>query len=550
MNLLDTLQDSINEFSAFASFGEKKLTEADNKSAALAEEVAKNQTAIGVNNALAATAKGTSDLNIQNAMLKSAENFGTNLNTATEVLSGLSKQLAQARTTQAAALADVNAKKTVAIQDDPLQWIINQFTVNNDIDKYNAAEKVGDDTAKRITEVNQLTQTTNVTQAQLQTGVTAATIQAAAENAKYLADISASDSQIKALQYNADAIKISLSTSKENLQNIFSLNTAMNSEANISIAQQHLALQRERWNKELELKDLDDSLVKKAVEAGGLIRLGTKVEYTPADMKLVMAQLKSGKPNQFTLDYTNGLQFLTTGVKSYADSPAEALDVLTRGIRINLPGSMEPLKKVLADAATLAKAGKKADGTPLAQPLDPKDTGGFIRLMNQNANDLLVLAGRNIKTGTDNPFEIPSLKSLVNSSSTVANLPIVKKVFGLQIQAGIDFSDPAKMFAATVTALKNNEISYNEAIELSTIFQVGVKANLESRQLTTLGFQPPGDGSWYSYRTKVQTNPGALFGTGDVVDLTKPDMVGRALMKTMINLKINAPENNQLGTFQ
>ena len=63
------------------------------------------------------------------------------------------------------------------------------------------------------------------------------------------------------------------------------------------------------------------------------------------------------------------------------------------------------------------------------------------------------------------------------------------------------------------------------------MYQKGVETNLASRNLPKFGIVPTE--SMRTYNTKIQTNPGALIGGTEIVNLTDTNAVKRSLMKTL-----------------
>jgi len=517
-------------------------------SAAEAEMESQNSETIlnqGINEAIIAVAKGSSELAIQQARLKAATAFGTNLTESTEKITELSQALELTRQEQAVHRAAINEKRSVGLTDDPVQWLMNQFTINDDINKYNSSERTGDDLARRIQEANLLTQQSVATQNALGTSVSSATIDAEANKALNLATINANLAKIRGSQYNSQGISAALNATRDALSTQFQVANAENAEQQIKISLDHLDMARKENLRKLEKENLDDSIVMQAINAGMKIRLGADTpDLTPQDAKMAMAMAKSGKPNQFSQDFQVGLEFLSTGVKRYASSPAESLALLGSNIRMNLPPAANEVKAILETAMTQVKAG--TDG----KPFDPKDVQGNITALNTRANAILAQASKKIVPGTDNPFNVPSLPTLIKASPNIATLPVVEKVYTPLLKNGVDLTSPAKQFAAVVDALEKNEISYEEALSGAALYQYAVRVNLEARQFTAFGFQPPGDGSWFKYNVEIETKPGATFGSKSVVNLTDEQAYARALNQALAAKNNLFKQPNTIGIYR
>ena len=481
---------------------------------------------VGAAEIIVQKAKDTAAIQLQGAKAKAGEIFHTDLSKFAAEVAQNADLVRQTRDEQAKVLQDIRTKQSVGLTDNPMQWLINQFTVNDDIKKHNALDKIAAQATARIQEANATSKELAITQEQFVAPITAASAAANIEAIKSLATIKANDAWTKALQYNAMGYQAALNTSKEILATTFQVNSAQQQERNIQIAQEHLNLSREAFNEKKNKEGLEDGFLLQAVNAGMKLRLGEGAqELSPKDLLLVKAQLNSKTPNQFQSDLDAGINFLTTGVKQITSSPGDFFVKSQAGIKMNLPGTMDPLKKIIGDSAA-----KVLDpGYLNSRGINPKDSDRIKNEISAVANETLNRAAKEIIPGTKNPFEGQSVATLITSSPVVADLPLVKKVLGPQIKAGVEFDTSEKVFAAAVQGIYDKKISYNEALDLATIYQINSKSNLEAKQFTALGFTPKGDGDWYSYRTKIQTWAKALFAESEVVDMTKPAEVGKAL---------------------
>ncbi len=124
-----------------------------------------------------------------------------------------------------------------------------------------------------------------------------------------------------------------------------------------------------------------------------------------------------------------------------------------------------------------------------------------------------------------NPYNILSFNALAEQSPTVANLALYQKVFKPRADVGEQLNDPNKAFEAVVTALTKKVITFPEALELSTIYHVGVANNLAQRNMQGVAGVTPK----LSYNATVLTDKDK-FGSARIIDFTKPDALARALM--------------------
>ena len=76
--------------------------------------------------------------------------------------------------------AEIEKKQSVSFFENPLEAIINSFTINADIAKHNLAEARGDAAAQQIQKLNQLSSQAAQLQGQFSAPVTQASAEAAA----------------------------------------------------------------------------------------------------------------------------------------------------------------------------------------------------------------------------------------------------------------------------------------------------------------------------------------------------------------------------------
>lgn len=487
---------------------------------------------IGDSAALVDNVKQTAELAVQNAKLKGANNFGTNLKDQGEVITGLTADLRNEYALRDQAKASYDSKRGADILSDPLGYISNLFSINEDIANYNSHNENIANRENQIESLNKLTQTTNLTQSQLTESVTEASIAASKNSLLSKAALDANNQRINAATYNSDGIKTALNTSKEILANQFNVLSAQNAQTNIGIAQAHLDLSRQQFEFSKQEKQIADDaraagksadqyLIDK-INAGGSLRMGDSYDaILPGSVRAgtVLSLLKSNSPagKQFQEDYLIGDQSEATGTKVLATSPARAIEILA-----TMPVKLAPAQEAVKGVLNQALAATKADPN-----FDPKNKSAVEASLNARTAAILKSQSDKINYGdSDNVFNIPSIRTLLSNSPTLQQLPVVQKVIAPAIASGLDLNDPNQVFSTVATALQQKTITYPQALELTTLYQVGVKTNLEARQFTSLGMVPS-----YSYKTQISTDPASVFGGKDVVDLTKPDLVGRALNK-------------------
>jgi hypothetical protein len=490
---------------------------------------------IGNADQIIALAKDTAALKTQQASQKAANTFGTNMLAQGEQISRLAQIANQEFEAKDQLSQKIIQKQSVGIMDNPMEWLLNQFTIDNDIAEHNAHNQRGQAATQRIQELNQNTQATVQTQKMLDESVTQAAIEANQRKIADAAAVNANQAKLEGLKYNTEGIKAALAGAQANLQTTMTVFGAKKQEEQIGIALQHLSLSQQQfdlqkqkfeWEKEEKAKQgQGDYWMIQNVNQGLMNLYGENAQLLePGTTKAtqILALMKNNLPGSegFRAAFYSGLNTNNTGVKMIAATPGEAIELMH-----TLPGKMafspaqQPVKELFGQVVAATQQAGAANPDMLKKPELRK------QFMSQFAQQLADEQAKQVKIGDrDNIYQIPSLSTLIQTSPVIAKLPLTQKVIAPAIKAGVDLSDPDKVFAVTATALRKGEISYREAVDLAAIYNVAQHTNIEARQLTSVGIVPR-----FSYNVRITTNPVATFGDTEIVDMTKFDAVGRSL---------------------
>lgn len=543
MNISD-LMNSANSFSDNATKAAGNLFDLNLDAAISASADAKTQTDIGVNNTIIQGAQQTSELATQTAKIAGANALGTNLKDQSQVLTGLSENILSLMGQRTALAQTIAQKQSVGFFDDPLQHILNQFTINDDIDKHNAVNEQLNEATDSMDTLNKLTQSTNATQDQLKEPITAAAMAASAANTADTASLASQKAQRDALQYNAQGITSALSMTKEALNTQFQAVNAVTSQQNVQIALDHLSLARQEFDWKQQEKTLADAARNKNTDIDtytlgrindGLTRMGMQT-IPPGSPRAgsVLAAIKGGQASGTI--YGQAFQISTDseaagGATILAPSPAGAIDLLSK-LPLTLTPAQAPVKDLLDQATQL---------TAQDPNVNPKDLPSVRRSLNQNATNLLAAQSKKIVPGdSSNVFQVPPLGAVINAAPALQNLPVVAKVIAPLIASGADISNPDIVFHSALTAVEAGTITIPDMIEgLATTYQTAVKVNLEARQLQSLGLnlnpKKPGDPSTMTYNVPITTGPLNQFSISsrNVIDMTDMVAISRNLNKMM-----------------
>lgn len=540
----DSVSDLLAKVSAYqqgSSAATQQVVALTNQQSSLANDNASVLNQVATDSSTVEAAQQAAALKTQAARVKAANIFGANLDAVNEEISTQAANATAAQQAKDDALKTIQQKSSVSILDDPLSWIVNRFTINDDIAKYNAADNQLSSANERIQSLNLNTQAAIKTQNEISEPITAASAAAAARNAAAKATIDANNQSIAGLGYNINGITATLNASKESLALQFQAQAARDTQTNIGIALQHLDLskqsfefQKQEWAQkqdDIQAQQAIGKQVISSINAGRQARMGDK--YTPLDDssgKVIMSAIKGNSPlsQEYQIDYANGQSTQTTGVASLGNTPAAAYKTLST-VASNLPQVQDPVKAVLGQAVkevnaaianpAQAVASKDAD----LQGLNPKDQATIDAAINAKFKTLMDKYSSNINGDPNNPLTMPSINVLAANSPVIQSLPVYTKVLKPLLDRGVALDTPDKVFTAVSNAVINKQITMPEALEATTINQIGAKIKLQALNLPGFGYAPyPG------YNTPLTTNKSA-FDSSQVYDITKPDQYARAL---------------------
>lgn len=501
-----------------------------NSQADIANVESSLQLDIGLNNNIINGAKNSAALATQNARVKAGAIFGADLNQQGEKISENVAIWEAAYQQKMAAAQRIQQKDSVQFMDNPLGFIINQFSVNDDIRAHNSALEVEQDARQHVEEINQLSNQTAVNQKNFEAGLTQAAIDAEAKNTLNAAQIAAGKAQKEGLGYNVEALQISINASKEQTALKFQVLGAQNAQAQLGLAMQSYALHKQEfdWKKEEKAKasESDDYFVDR-IQAGLKVMYGDKAPDLGSAPKLgrqMLMLLKSGGPaGKEALDaYMAGQSGILGG------SPAQVIDSMRSGVAFQFTPTQEPIKKIFDIAVQEVSKGVAAGSITKTN---------YQEVMNQQVIGQVNKYLKDINPGDGtNPFNIGSTAALVGMPA-VASTPLAQKILAPAIATGAKFDDPKQVWATALDGVNKGTISISEAVDgITTLYQKGVDTNLASRELTKFGIVPTDN--MHSYNTRLETKPSALFGGTEIVDLTKPQDVKRAVLKTLSSQRI------------
>lgn len=551
---ISSVIDSVGSFGATASKAATNLFDLNLEDAVTFSEDADTQRQIGANNQIIESAKASAAFATQTARLKGATALGTDLTSQGEILTGLSESILDLMGKQAQASKVIASKRSVGLFDDPVQWVMNQLTIGDDLEKHAGITQQLKEAEDNMTALNQATQQTAATQNALTAPITEAAMKASSDNAAAAATLKANEASRAAIGANIKGITESLTVRKEVLNSQFQEITAKTTQEHTQIALRHLDLDLQKFDWQRDEKkildasrsketDLDNYLMDKVND--GLRRMGlSEIPQGSPRAGSIVSMIKSKAPGAEmyveALDVANRAE-LTGGATILATTPADATRLLDKSY-IHISPAQGPIASLLKQ--TSSELSNIAKTNPNFNPKDPvqvKDT------FNTIATKLLETQNKKVVSGDpDNIFNIPPIAAIISASPEAQKLPVVQKVIAPIIAAGGDLSDPSKVFSVVANAMGDGKISYPEAIELTSLYQRGVSLNINTRNLQSFGLnlnpKKAGDPSLFSYNAPIRDS-----GYSETVDMTNPFTLGRALNRYLADKAVKQYMNTQMN---
>jgi hypothetical protein len=477
-----------------------------------------------------ADVKNSGALQAQNAL----QNFAAEVGGDTADATGLQAQLAATFLSENKAAADklavITQKRSVSFLDDPLEWISNKLTINDDINEYNAHAVQANQAEAQIASTSQLIDLRANAQAKIATTVTAASAQAASQIAVASAQENAAQLARQGYVQNTQGVKELADMSYRKFQTTSAIFDADARYESLKHAQAQLALSYQSMDLEQKRFALQQQ---KEVDANGAnqyiadnINAGLKVLYptNPAAWNVPAGKLQAILTGKVPLspelkkamelgEQNKDLALPQSGVRILGITPADALDTL------KYSPTLSPDQQ--AGVAILKQAQKMID-TKLAgqQITSPAQLAEYNKAINDQANLILAAAANHTQDPTS-AYYLPPVDKIVQAIPAAQQDPVWTKVLGPLAVAKVDLSNPDQVAGYVSGAVKAGTISLNDGAQfLSNVYINGQKMNMESKQLKGLGLTPK-----ISY---IANSAGA--GWAGKTDFTDPTAVMKDLM--------------------
>lgn len=499
---------------------------------------ADSQLAIGAQNVIIDTAKGQSDLIAQQSRQKIGLVMGTDMSQAGEMISSLTSQYQQAEDAKAKIAQQIQAKRSVGFMDNPLEHLLNSFTINDDIDNYNAANTIASDSAQRIQTLTAMSSNAAILQKQFEAPITQATIEATAQKALETAKIAADQAKIGGLTSNIEGVKFAMQAPIEQLKVSQILQASDAEQQRMKLAQAEFGL---RLKSEARTEALyQEHLVERQDDEVARIRMAQDLQTgfnnlmganapqimgSKQEMKYYISQLKN--PNtplgmKVNIALNSGQQ----GAKGpIAGDPAFLINVMDKDPgAVYFPPEQARVKDLLVDATKLIPSGPNAPKTKQAMD-EALNTAVYAKLAEYSGD---------IGGHKNNPLTITNMASIA-ALPQFANDPLVQKVLAPGGKPITDLDNAQLVWNLGIAAVNDGKITQQQlSAGLNHLYTRGKQMNLEQNNFLRVGITPTPDMiTRYDLNLNVGDQGNAMFGSRKTNMLSQVD-IDAAISKNRI----------------
>ena len=497
---------------------------------------------VGEAEAAAINAKGTRELaaDAERKRLEAAMLHPLGAKDLTDFFAQQAVKIAEQKQQLDAERAQLVGKMNTKFSDNPLEWLVNAFTVPDEVRNYNAKYQGLAGEMEFQAKVDSALKSGVATQKSLEATTSAQEVAAQANKAKNMAAVVAMNSQVEALKSSLTAVGLRsslLNAKADAARDILSSKLAIlaNARADEEAADRRAA----RADKKKDEDELAKSLPAAFAAHGFDASAGTI-----ANLKRLMVTDKDAADNIVKFAYRLDTARSSSKPDAYAgikitESPAEAWSLVQRGVPLQGNGAQDNWLKQVNDKTLVALRSMKFEGTKSFLDLPAKQQAEIFqnkyneiarREAQPNADNMKVSAGQlaSLRVGADKLTAIaPNITKLISANPALVNKELSpEEVVNLVrsaafIQGGM---------------LDTNKRAANirmYAKELSYLYDAKMQSHLLNVQPHLLGaaIDPSSD---YEY-TISQGQFGNMFPRAQKIKLRRADNWERILLRESIN---------------
>lgn len=475
-------------------------------------------------------AETAAKLNTQVATDALVTAMGADPKSSANVLLELAREQATAQASARDNFKELHRRSEIKPTQDFSGFLSAQlFGVEESRAAYRKAAGYSDLLTKQVSDANQLIQQSVAIYKAVEAPITQGSAEAAARIAASQAAVAAQQSALDGIKHSTEAVIRAQALDSQQLGLLFQARSAQQSEEAHKLALKNFDLHVEQFNWQKEEKRIADEARAdgKQLDEHILenINIGRSVIGQPAidarEGKFILQQFKAGKTDLYEA-YLRGGASKDTGIAMIGTSPADTIrtfdehpDAVAR-----LPESKQPTIRLLAQARENVRGKIALEKDPLK----------ISKIINDEVASIVQQQYSNVTRSEDNVFNIGDLKQFLGSPTgdqlaipaptAIAASSVYKKFLVPLRDANIDLSDQRVVMQMVVKAIKDKQITFEDAVDMSTVYKQATVINLQARGLTGMGIIPPNVGRTLNVRVNSY---------GKAIDLTDPVAISNYL---------------------
>lgn len=509
------------------------VTQAVKEQSDIGTDAISKQDAINAADAIISSTQEAAKYQLQKDDQAAAAAFGINMNASNSIISTIANDIATNTSRGDAALARIRDKQSVGFFDDPLTYIGNLFTINNDIEDYNTSEAEVDRKTALMQRLQTITQEQFKVNAATEEVNTAATVQAFADKTAAASALALDKIKYENLQHNIEGVKAIQEMDYRGLLIQHQALATVDEEKRMDIQQQEMDMHKQAFAIQLEERQgnmaADAAMIKQ-------INLGLGVMgKNPVDAARwkVLSRVGGNALKQLQDAFIIGGNQAINGNSVLGTTPAAAGDVIIRN-QLAAPASESPVANFITQASISAKNNPMLKGNVAGQeqaaneivhnaifgrvdPATGKPAGGWISNID----------GRDAA----NIYNAPDVKSLANIPG-FADTITYKNIIAPQLANGnIPHITAPDLVEQMYTGMKNGILTPNQFVyELNAYGLASEAINNATKQYAKYGLPPQS-----SFNVNLQLPSRGIFTPRITYDLTNPVDINNYLVKRMAN---------------
>lgn len=409
---------------------------------------------------------------------------------------------------QAKALqAEVDRKQSVDFFSNPLGYIVNQLTVDEDISKYNSVAHQYNLNVDHMQQLNDMIQEGATTYNATKQTVTDAAIKDATKASLAMIQAEVATMEAQTFATNADAVKTVLGFNNQQLQNASAAYSAYMQDQSLDISRAHLKLAREEAARLRAKEAGNETLALEAYKAGFQSIHGVEPDVKNAKELIELAKISPAAKAKLDIYLDRGVQIkagiLSPGV--LGRTPSEAMAVVET-LKVPLaPATREVYNNLMLGAqAYFRNPPTPQEAEQLKALKKPEEIQAWF---DQKVHSMAKEQKVEIKKGSI--YQAPDLKTMLDFKG-VNELPAAQKILVPLARSGIKDVTPTELVTYVAKAIQEKKITSNQGVDLITSYYAGANfLNGVAKQYDKIGI--PNDGT---YRARVKLpgyTPSQLF---------------------------------------